>query len=127
MSGKWLLPLLCVCAASLAGWTQETPSSGDGLITGVVLTESGQPANDVQVCTSILRGDDSELIDCNAKTDSQGQFTVERLGARTYKVFAINEAEGYSIQNQRFTDRTVTVGTNPPWPNVTIRQWNKGG
>jgi uncharacterized surface anchored protein len=33
-------------------------------------------------------------------TDNEGQFTVKHLKAGTYQVFAINEAEGYSIQNQ---------------------------
>jgi uncharacterized surface anchored protein len=65
---------------------------------------------------------------CMTTTDSKGQFTVEHLKAGTYHLFAINEAEGYSMQNQK-PGQEVTIDTNQPWPNVviTIRQDGRDG
>jgi uncharacterized surface anchored protein len=56
---------------------------------------------------------------CLTTTDNEGQFTVKHLMAGTYQVFAINEAEGYSIQNQ-MPGQEVTIDANQPWPNVII-------
>jgi hypothetical protein len=65
---------------------------------------------------------------CITTTDNAGQFTVKHLKAGTYQVFAINEAEGYSIQNQ-MPGQEVTIDADQPWPNViiTIRQDGRDG
>jgi len=44
----------------------------------------------------------------------------------TYGVFAINEAEGYSIENQS-PGQDVTVSSDQPWPSVTVRLHGRGG
>jgi hypothetical protein len=118
MPRRRLLLLVCVCFASFACWAQDTPSRAESGITGVVLTKGGQPATGARVCTSMRRGNGTHA-NCMTTTDSEGQFTVEHLKAGTYHVFAINEAEGYSIQNQT-PGQEVTIDTNQPWPNVTI-------
>ena len=127
MPRKWLLLLAGVCFASFACWAQDTPSRAEGGITGVVLTKGGQPAPGARVCTLMRRGNDTHG-NCMATTDSEGQFTVEHLKAGTYHVLAINEAEGYTMQNQT-PGQEVAIDTNQPWPNViiTIRQDGRDG
>jgi len=45
-----LVPVLVAIAVVLSAAKQETPSSFEGAITGVVLTEDGRPASDFKVC-----------------------------------------------------------------------------
>ena len=127
MPRKRLLLLVGVYLASVVCWAQDTPSRAEGGITGVVLTNGGQPATGARVCTSMRRGN-SVHTNCTTTTDNEGQFTVKHLKAAAYQVFAINEAEGYSIQNQ-MPGQEVTIDANQSWPNViiTIRQDGRDG
>ena len=38
--------------------------------------------------------------DCRVTTNSAGQFTIEHLTSGVYAVLAVNDEEGYSIENQ---------------------------
>jgi len=127
MPRKRLLLLVGVYLASVVCWAQDTPSRAEGGITGVVLTNGGQPATGARVCTSMRRGNGVHT-NCTTTTDNEGQFTVKHLKAGAYQVFAINEAEGYSIQNQ-MPGQEVTIDANQSWPNViiTIRQDGRDG
>ena len=68
-------------------------------VTGIVLTEDGQLANGAKACTSVRSGNNTS-IRCLVSADKEGRFTIEHLKPGTYQVFAINDAEGYSIENQ---------------------------
>ena len=45
-----LVPVLVAIAVEFTAAKQEKPSSFEGAITGVVLTEDGRPASDFKVC-----------------------------------------------------------------------------
>ena len=129
MTLKWLFPVLFLCVAIPSCWAQSTLFPESGGITGVVLTEDGQLAVGAKVCTSVRQ--DSErssdrLIDCRVPTDNDGRFTIEHLKLGKYQVFAINETEGYSIENQS-PGQDVEITVEQPWPNVTIQQHARGG
>jgi hypothetical protein len=101
------------CVASLA------TAQNIGRITGTVLDEHGQVVEDATVCLSVpLEGGSTSSI-CRVFTD-HGQFQIPEIGFGTYGVFAINEAEGYSIENQN-PGQKVTVSAANPSPEVTVR------
>ena len=125
MPRNWWLVALLVCLPLLASWSQNTSSVTEGGITGVVLTEDGQPAKGARVCVAVNRGNNTHTA-CSGSTDDEGRFTVKHLTAGNYEVFAINEAEGYSIENQS-PGQDVTVSADQLWPIVTIHQHSKGG
>ena len=121
-----LLSFLFVCSTLVSCWAQaDMTSVGEGGITGVVLTEEGQLANGEKVCISVRSGNNTS-IKCSVSADKEGRFTVEHLKPGTYQVFAINAAEGYSIENQA-PGQDVTISEDQPWANITIRLLGKGG
>lgn len=89
-----------------------------GRITGTVLDEHGQTVETATVCLSKTAGG-STTINCQVSTD-HGQFQMPKIGFGTYSVFAINEAEGFSIENQS-PGQKVTVSAAKPSPDVTVR------
>jgi uncharacterized surface anchored protein len=113
MRGNWLAIAFVASVASFA--TAQTA----GRITGTVLNEDGQVVNDATVCTSVASGN-STSINCNIFTDNGGQFQIDKLRLGNYGLFAINEAEGYSIQNQN-PGQKVALTTENPSQNVTVR------
>jgi hypothetical protein len=56
---------------------------------------------------------------------AHGQFQIPKVKFGTYGVFAINEAEGYSIENQG-PGHKVTVSAVNPSPEVTVRLRPRG-
>jgi len=80
------------CVVSLA------TAQNVGRITGTVLDEHGQIVEAATVCLSETTGM-STTINCQVST-AHGQFQMPKIGFGIYGVFAINEAEGYSIENQ---------------------------
>jgi uncharacterized surface anchored protein len=106
--------------AALFARTQTTTQAlGNYGIVDTVLDEDGQLVEHVNACTSATSGNHTG-INCLFPTDKDGRFTIEHLKIGTYQVFAINEAEGYSIQNQS-PGHEVTLTADSPWANVTVR------
>jgi hypothetical protein len=114
-----------VLAAVFCCVAQNGSSPVESGIAGVVLTQDGQLASGAKVCISVHQRKGS-TIDCRVSTDKEGRFNVEQLKPGAYQVFAINEAEGYSIENQA-QGQDVTITGEQPWPNVTIHQRARGG
>ena len=126
MSRKWLPSFLFVCSTLVSSWAQaDMASVAEGGITGIVLTEDGQLANGAKACTSVRYGNNTS-IRCLVSADKEGRFTIEHLKPGTYQVFAINDAEGYSIENQA-PGQDVTISADQPWSNITIRLLSRGG
>jgi hypothetical protein len=118
--------ILLLFSVLLPCWAQADKSSPpiEGGITGTVLTEDGQLASGFKACTSIRFGNHTS-INCLIPVDTEGRFTIEHLKLGTYQVFAINDAEGYSIENQS-PGQNVTISAYQPWANVTVRLLPRG-
>jgi hypothetical protein len=123
-----LVPVLVAIAVVFTAAKQEKPSSFEGAITGVVLTEDGKPASDFKVCLQThLKQQGMEhgtFSDCRVTTNSAGQFTIEHLTPGVYAVLAVNNEEGYSIENQS-PGQSVTVSQEDPHPSVTMQLHGK--
>lgn len=113
MMQRNLLLAFVVCVTSFA------TAQNMGRITGTVFDEHGQVADGATVCLSVNSGSNSTRIDCLTSTD-HGQFQMPKVGFGTFSVFAINEAEGYSMENQSPGEK-VTVSAANPAPDVTVR------
>jgi hypothetical protein len=119
--------ILCF-AFTVAAAQSGAPSPAEGGITGTVLTENGQIAANVTVCTSVHRKSQwgEETTDnCRVKADAQGRFTIEHLPLGKYRLFAINEAEGYSIDNQA-PGLAVAITEEQPWQIANIQLHDRG-
>jgi hypothetical protein len=126
MHGELRRSILLLFLALVPCWAQTRRSSAiEGGITGTVLTEDGQLAGGTKACTSARSGNNTS-INCLVSVDKEGRFTIEHLKLGTYQVFAINDADGYSIENQS-PGQTVTISADQPWENVTIRLLPRGG
>jgi hypothetical protein len=112
MRGNCLLALIA-CVTSLA------TAQNVGRITGTVMDEHGQFVEGATVCLSIGLEGASTSSTCEIFTD-HGQFKIPKVKFGTYGVFAINVAEGYSIENQN-PGLKVTVSAANPSPEVTVR------
>ena len=113
MMQRNLLLAFVACVASFA------TAQNMGRITGTVFDEHGQVTDGATVCLSVNSGSNSTRIDCLTTTD-HGQFQMPKVGFGTYSVFAISEAQGYSMENQSPGER-VTVSAANPAPDVTVR------
>lgn len=120
-----LLSLVLFATAVLYCYGQGEKTVEQGGITGFVGTEDGEPANEAQVCTANHSGH-SKTINCRWSVGSDGHFRIDQLPLGSYEVFAINEASGYSIDNQSPGQR-VTIAPNQLWQDVTIRMRQPGG
>ena len=116
MQGNWLLAFVA-CVTSFA------TAQNTGRITGTVLNEDGQVVDDAKVCVSVASGS-STSIDCRTLTD-HGQFQIEKVKFGSYGLFAMNEAEGYSIENQS-PGQKITVTAANPSPNVNVQLRPRG-
>jgi hypothetical protein len=123
MLRNWLPLALLVVIAPVPSWSQSEPV--EGRITGTILTEDGQLANDATACLSVRSGVNRATA-CHFFADKEGRFTIEHLKAGDYQVFAINEAEGYSLDTQAAEQQEVTITPDQLWPNVTIRLRSRG-
>jgi len=116
MRGTWLLALVsCVTSLGLA--------QNRGYISGMVLNEDGVVVEDATVCLTITSGE-STSINCRTPI-SHGQFQIEKVPFGTYGLFAVNDAEGYAIENQSPGKKITLTAANPSL-NVTIRLHPKG-
>jgi uncharacterized surface anchored protein len=120
MREKWLR---LVSVAALV--TTFASAQNTGRITGSVLDENGQRIYDATICTSVASGT-SHSINCRDFTDKDGRFLIENLPLGKYGLFAINEAQGYSIQNQS-PGQEITVSAANSSPDLTIHLSPRGG
>jgi hypothetical protein len=114
----WLLTVSIVVAASL------TTAQTTGRITGTVITEDGAVVDHFDVCMSVTSGNHT-TTNCRVPVDAEGHFEIENVRFGSYGIFAVNEEEGYSIENQT-PGLKVTVTADSPSQNVTIRLREKG-
>jgi hypothetical protein len=117
---KHCLWTVCVALGGCLAMAQ-----GGGRITGTVWDENGQLVNDAKLCVMVKSGNTTS-INCNvARTDRNGQFQIENLKIDEYDVFAVNEEEGYSIQNQSPGEKVLLTEENSA-PDITIRLRPRG-
>src|SRR5713101_3281793 len=120
MRRQWL----GVVSVALSGYMAMAQSGGR--ITGTVLDEDGQLVTDAKLCVMVKSGNNT-AINCNvARTDKNGEFEIENLKIGTYNVFAVNEGEGYSIENQTPGEEVVLTSENLA-PQITVRLRPRGG
>jgi Carboxypeptidase regulatory-like domain len=105
--------------AFVACVTSVATAQNIGRITGTVMDEHGQVVEDATVCLSVPVDGISSSSMCQIFTD-HGQFQIPKVKFGSYGVFAIQEAEGYSIDNQS-PGQKVTVSAADPSPEVTVR------
>src|SRR5450755_4012421 len=109
---------LIVTCVALCGCLAIAQSAGR--ITGTVLDEDSQLVTDAELCLGVKAGNNTSFR-CNiARTDKNGQFEIESLKSGTYKVFAVNEGEGYSVENQSPGEEVVLTSENLA-PQITVR------
>ncbi len=125
MCWKWPVATFLLFVGLLACAQNKPQSVGSSGIVGTVLNEEGQLVDHAKACVSFTSGN-SRTINCNVSTDKDGQFTIEGLKIGKYGVFAINETEGYSIDNQS-PGQEVRITADEPWPNVTVQLRARGG
>jgi uncharacterized surface anchored protein len=126
MCWKWPVATFFLLFVELLACAQNKPQSlGNSGIVGTVLNEEGQLVEHAKACVSVTSGN-NRTISCDVSTDKDGQFTIEGLKIGTYGIFAINESEGYSTDNQS-PGQEVRITADEPWPNVTVRLRARGG
>ncbi len=114
-----------ICSLLLACWAQsDSPPATEGSIAGTVLAEDGRVASGAAACLGIRAGN-STTISCRWKVNQDGGFTIEHVKPGAYQIFAINDEEGYSIDNQR-SAHNVTISAERPFANITIRLHGRG-
>ena len=114
----WTLFLVCsfFAPSSIAQTT--------GSISGTVVGEGSENFDQMRICRSVTNGNYTG-ISCYTTVDAGGHFELTGLKFGTYEIFAINEDEGYSIENQR-PGEEVTLSSMNPAQNVDIRLRARG-
>jgi hypothetical protein len=115
----WLLTVSIAVTASLM------TAQSTGRISGTVISEDGAVVDNADACTSVISGNGT-TISCLIPVDDEGHFQIENVEFGSYGIFAINEEEGYSIDNQS-PGLKVTVTPENPSQNVIIRLRPRGG
>lgn len=125
MRGNWPAAAILIFATFLTCVPTSAQSLGTGGVRGTVLNEEGQIVDHAKVCVSISEKN-STTINRRFLVDKDGHFQIDKLPPGTYSLFAINEGEGYSIENQS-PGTKVKITTENPWATVEIRLLPKGG
>jgi hypothetical protein len=113
-------PLLFVVVGGCCALAQ-----GNGRITGTVLDHDQQLVTDAKLCLMVKSGYSSS-INCNlARSDKNGEFEIGNVKHGIYSVFAVNEEEGYSVENQS-PGQEVAVTSENLAPQVTVRLRPRG-
>jgi hypothetical protein len=116
---------ICLLTASAVVTACLMAAQTSGRISGTVIGEDGGVVDHVNVCTSVTTGNNT-AINCRIPVDNAGHFEIENVKFGSYGIFAVNDEQGYSIQNQS-PGLKITVTAENPWPNVTIRLRPRGG
>jgi hypothetical protein len=95
-----------------------------GRISGTVVNEDGGVAQHLEVCASAKSGN-SKTINCRVSVDQEGHFLIENVKFGSYGVFATNEEQGYSVENQP-PGVKISVTVDNPSPNATIQLRPRG-
>jgi len=120
MARYCLLLIVCTLSSCLA------VAQASGHITGTVLDQDGELVSDAKLCLAVRSGA-SQTINCDvARSDKNGQFQIDNLKNGTYYVFAVNDAKGYSIQNQSPGEQVVLTPADAS-PQITISLHSPGG
>jgi hypothetical protein len=118
--GIWFLTVSIAVTASFM------TAQATGRISGTVINEDGTVVDHADVCTSVTFPSVMS-IDCGIPVDKEGHFQIGNVTLGSYGVFATNDEEGYSLENQR-PGLKVTVTPENPSQNVVIRlQGPRGG
>ena len=80
------------CMAVIAAYTQQQDR---GSITGLVLTESGQPIADAEVEALLIGRPPGSHFRVSVMTDSQGRFAIDGLTWGSYRIVPSKEEELY--------------------------------
>jgi hypothetical protein len=118
MKGTWLIVFVVIVSSNLT-------AQAVGRITGTLINEDGQVVEQADVCTSATSASTTTTI-CRYPVNKEGQFQIENVKFGSYGIFATNEDEGYSIENQS-PGMKVAVTPENPSPNVTVRLRRRGG
>src|SRR5690348_5716188 len=97
-----------------------------GHVTGIVLNENGQLVSGAKLCL-MTKSENSTWSNCNlAQSDQGGSFDIPNVKEGSYHVFAVNEEEGYSLENQEPGKEVVVTSENEA-PQVTLHLQTRGG
>jgi hypothetical protein len=124
MDRNWSIIVLLLFVTCYSKTQNSSQSLGTGVIAGTV-NEQGQLFDQANICVSTTSGGLRET-NCNVRIEKDGRFQIDDLKFGTYEVFAINEQQGYSIDNQS-PGRKITITSDHPWADVTIRLRPRGG
>jgi hypothetical protein len=90
---------ICLLTASAVVTACLMAAQTSGRISGTVIGEDGAVVDHVNVCTSVTTGNNT-TINCRIPVDNAGHFQIENVKFGSYGIFAVNDEQGYSIQNQ---------------------------
>ncbi len=76
------------------------------------------------MCIATRQGNTTSIT-CNVATNDAARFTIDHIKPGTLELFAVKDAEGYSINNQ--VPQAVTISPDQLWQDVTIHLRNKWG
>ena len=114
------MPKQCVLILIIALSCCSAIAQASGHISGIVLDENGQLVSDAKLCLMTKSGNHTG-INCNLMhSDKSGDFNIANVKNGHYNIFAINEEEGYSIENQSPGQEVVLTSENIA-PQVTLQ------
>jgi hypothetical protein len=120
-----MLQRTCVMLIPVVITASLLSAQNTGRISGTVVSEDGGVVQHLDVCTSVKSGN-GKTINCRVSVDQEGHFLIENVKFGSYGVFAINEEQGYSVENQS-PGLKISVTVDNPSPNVIIRLRPRGG
>jgi len=94
MNGKRAALLACVLLAVYCT-RRATGAEGAGVVTGIVIDEAAQPVEGAKVRAEPVDPQASQRAIRYVETDSQGRFRMDRLAWDTYRLYAMQEEDGY--------------------------------
>jgi len=116
--------LLLLSALFMYAQTNNQPSL-EGRITGVVVTEDGQPVEHAYVCTTIYEQHGS-TTGCHGYSGKNGEFELDHWPMGTLSLFAIKPEDGYTDATKRLTAK-VTLSPQAPVAAVRVMLGSKVG
>jgi hypothetical protein len=122
MRSMWLTLTLLLLLA-LAAFPQAT-GANQGVISGTVLDEHGQPFKGVQVCTWMRgapAGSEESRGGCPATTNEAGQFRIDHVAMGTIGVEAIKPEDGYVAFAGTSVSELVTLTPNQWSATVVLK------